>query len=422
MKYIQPYGVSDENAPYINGDPSIGRAGSIPPAASIEYPQREIVGFITDSGLTPVNEDLRQLSKSVQSGKVIYGIDTGTANAMVAALNPPVVALNPGLTVRIKKIGSKNTGPATLDVGTGVNQIKRASGALLNDNDLPAGIITELIWDGSVWQIANFQGTGIAETINNYAINIPYAVDSGTVNAMVASFTPAVTALSAGLMVLVKAANKNTGATTLTITGGVGTKAVVRPDGTPLQNGDIPLGAVAELIYDGVRWQLNGDLALGAINIYNLINAPFADVTTFFGSGTVYAPYYTKVMTPFSSVSSPTPASPPNVQLNSGYCQILMAGRYQLICGTLTASNSGSDPYTGLRSGHIYVNGGFVQIGAGWQSTGGGLYIKEAYGASATVIDAAAGAMINVAAEQINPGMGAYYLQYSCNMAVARVR
>ena len=25
MKYAQPYGVTDPNAPYINGDPSIGR-------------------------------------------------------------------------------------------------------------------------------------------------------------------------------------------------------------------------------------------------------------------------------------------------------------------------------------------------------------------------------------------------------------
>ncbi|MGY3130124.1 hypothetical protein ACVWZM_000806 [Bradyrhizobium sp. USDA 4501] len=419
MEYNPPYGISDPDAPYINGDPSIGRMGSIPPASSIEFPQREIVGFITQSGLTPTNDDLRQLSKAVQSGKVIYAVDTGTANAMVASLTPAITVLTPGLTVRIKKIGAKNTGPATLDVGTGVNLIKRASGASLLDNDLPAGIITELIWDGSVWQIANFQGTGVAETNNYYTINIPFAVDSGTVNAMVASFSPAIPAATAGLLVLVKAANRNTGATQLTITGGFGTYPVVRPDGTALQAGDIPLGAVAELIFDGAKWQLNGDLALGSINVYNLVNAPFADVANFSGSGVVYAPYYTKEMTPFTGMSG---GSAGNVVLSGGYCYFQVAGRYQILCGTLTASQSGSDPYTGLRSGHIYLNGGFVQIGSGWQSTGGGIYIKEAYGASACVVDVAAGYYLNVAAEQINPGTNAYNLQYSTNVSVARVR
>ena len=46
MKYNQPFGISDPNGAYINGDPSAGIAGSIPPAASIEYPQREIVNLI----------------------------------------------------------------------------------------------------------------------------------------------------------------------------------------------------------------------------------------------------------------------------------------------------------------------------------------------------------------------------------------
>ena len=48
MQYNQPYGVSDPNAPYINGNPTTGTMGSIPPAASIEFPQREIVDVISE--------------------------------------------------------------------------------------------------------------------------------------------------------------------------------------------------------------------------------------------------------------------------------------------------------------------------------------------------------------------------------------
>jgi hypothetical protein len=46
LLYNQPYGISDPNAPYINGNPSTGTMGSIPPALSIEHPQREIVKVI----------------------------------------------------------------------------------------------------------------------------------------------------------------------------------------------------------------------------------------------------------------------------------------------------------------------------------------------------------------------------------------
>ncbi|MCA1452826.1 hypothetical protein I6F35_06275 [Bradyrhizobium sp. BRP22] len=81
MKYNQPYGLPDEtilyDTPYINGDPSIGRAGSIPPGAGIEYDQREIVAVIQwayDHGYydyaaqlcqAPSNADLTQLLKAI---------------------------------------------------------------------------------------------------------------------------------------------------------------------------------------------------------------------------------------------------------------------------------------------------------------------------------------------------------------------
>lgn len=66
MKYNAPFGAANPDAPYVNGNPSIGVAGSIPPAESIEYPQREIVKAITDAGIVPNNNDLGQLSKAIR--------------------------------------------------------------------------------------------------------------------------------------------------------------------------------------------------------------------------------------------------------------------------------------------------------------------------------------------------------------------
>ncbi|WP_038384938.1 hypothetical protein [Bradyrhizobium elkanii] len=137
MKYNQPYGVSDANAPYVNGDPSIGRAGSIPPAASIEYPQREIVNLINAAGLTPDNADLAQLARGIQSGQLIYAVDTGTATAYAIALTPPLLQYYDGLFVWVIPSNS-NSGPATLNInGLGAKNIVRRGGALLSPGDMP---------------------------------------------------------------------------------------------------------------------------------------------------------------------------------------------------------------------------------------------------------------------------------------------
>jgi hypothetical protein len=155
MLYNQPYGVSDTNAAYINGNPSTGQMGSIPPAASIEYPQREIVNLITDAGLNPTNGDLHQLAKGVQSGQLIYGDDTGAANQVSIAVHPPVTTLIKGMQF-ITIFAHDNTGPASASVsGLGfieiVHPIDRTS---LNPLELRAGSIGCLAYDGTKFQLA----------------------------------------------------------------------------------------------------------------------------------------------------------------------------------------------------------------------------------------------------------------------------
>lgn len=65
------------NRPYIDANPSMGIEGSIPPAAAIEYPQREILAVITGAGLTPSNAALDQLKTAIQN--------------MIAASNSPAI-------------------------------------------------------------------------------------------------------------------------------------------------------------------------------------------------------------------------------------------------------------------------------------------------------------------------------------------
>jgi hypothetical protein len=104
MKYNQPFGISDPEAAYVNGNPSTGVMGSIPPAASVEYDQREIIAVIKyafDKGLidfnnvpcaAPTNADLTQLLKAIfgmarqnklQASMVIY-INSFTGDDVLA--------------------------------------------------------------------------------------------------------------------------------------------------------------------------------------------------------------------------------------------------------------------------------------------------------------------------------------------------
>ena len=153
MQYNQPYGVTDPNAGYINGNPQTGTAGSIPPAASIEYPQRELVNFIADSGIGPANNDLSQLAKSVQNGRVNWGQDQGSPNYIAITPTPAVVSLVPGLHFRIM-VMNVNTGPVYLNVSNlGWLQVVHGDKSPMGGGELYVYQIIDVAFDGSQWQM-----------------------------------------------------------------------------------------------------------------------------------------------------------------------------------------------------------------------------------------------------------------------------
>jgi hypothetical protein len=154
LKYVQPYGVSDPNAPYINGDPSIGQAGSIPPAAAFEHPMREIVHMEEKCGLAPLDTDLYQLLKAIRTQKVNWAIDTGTTNHLVCTFDPVLQAYNNGFVVRIQ-VGHTNTAPSEIDCGPGFRNIVRMDGSPLAAGDMPAGGIAKLCYVDNEFQLLN---------------------------------------------------------------------------------------------------------------------------------------------------------------------------------------------------------------------------------------------------------------------------
>jgi len=161
LKYSQPYGVSDPNASYTNGNPSTGTMGSIPPAAAIENPQREIVNTISSTGIiTPGDGDLSQLAKAIQSGQLNFEHDTGTANNYATNMSPNPGSYFEGLMVILKMLNT-NTGPSVLNLNSlGNKPIVRSDGSPLVGDDIVAGFYICFLYDGTSFRMVWSQGGG----------------------------------------------------------------------------------------------------------------------------------------------------------------------------------------------------------------------------------------------------------------------
>jgi hypothetical protein len=265
MKYNPPWNtafnrpVDDPNQPYINANPSAGIEGSVPPAESIEYPQREIVAATLLAGFNPSNDDLEQLTRGIRQGTAYATasvISGGDVNALYLNLNPKLDAYRPGLCLRVK-IPVENTGPVGINIDNlGIKSIVRASGAVMAAADLRANMVADIVYDGNVFQLVNYQGFSSTTTNENtYIVNVPYCVDLGSANHIIAPFSPPITTLTAGLFVFVKIAANCTGRTFISVNG-LPEVELLRTDLKALGPMDIITGMVCGMVYDGTKFQM----------------------------------------------------------------------------------------------------------------------------------------------------------------------
>lgn len=108
------------------------------------------------------------LDLQLQSGN--FAVDSGTANALVVTLNPIPSALTAGITLRIKKSASGNTGAATLNVnGLGAVNLTHANGTNVVSGELPANGTFTAVYDGTsfVMQSTAAGSGGFLQTANN---------------------------------------------------------------------------------------------------------------------------------------------------------------------------------------------------------------------------------------------------------------
>ncbi len=263
MKYQPPYGTTGNGLPppgspgYLNGNPAIGLAGSIFPAAMAEEPQTEIVNAIIAAGLVPTDNDLTQLTAAIKLlGRIPYVIDQGAQNHLVINPTPAITAYGAPLSPLLFAINVSyaNTGATDINVsGLGAVPLTRTTGAALSANDLTVGGIIIVGYNGAAFELLSVPGSleyPPPASLDHYGVDI-----SSSANSIIASCDSIGSSWPTGIYVAIKVANANTGATTVTLNG-LGPLPLTRGSGLALIAGDVAAGYIALMIFDGTEAQL----------------------------------------------------------------------------------------------------------------------------------------------------------------------
>lgn len=217
-------------------------------------------GNIVQVATAPFFPTLPAVPAGVLNGNWVYaGQDTGTANNYVITFGAGQAiptAYVAGMGVKFKALNA-NSAASVINVnGLGNVAIRRASGAAVATGDIVSGQMVELTYDGTNFQMQNYMGAG-AGTNTTTAVSIPYVADSGTLNALVGTYSPAITSGQqvAGLALTIKLANTITGAATINVNG-LGAKPIKTGDLANPPNGVYVAGEILLLIYDGTNYQI----------------------------------------------------------------------------------------------------------------------------------------------------------------------
>ena len=254
MQYTPPWGASDPNASFVNGNPAIGLPGSIVPAGAVEYPQREIINAVIAARLVPTSSDLDQLTEAIKLlGRIPFAVDGGSANHIVVNPTPAISAYSAPLIMAVQ-VSFANTGSTGVNVsGLGEIPLIRTTGAPMAPNDLPQSGLILIGLTGTSFQLLSVPGSlafPAAQQLNHYGVDI-----SSSANTIIATIDYVGASLPVGVPIMVKVANANTGAT-VAIINGFSSVPVTRGAGLSLTAGDTAAGYIALMVFDGAELQL----------------------------------------------------------------------------------------------------------------------------------------------------------------------
>lgn len=216
---------------------------------SVEMPANGGVSKLT-AGATAAIGDCGKLLSFTLSGAATYALPA----------TPPSVP-DGGGTNRWKVAAQNETG-STASLTLSATSPAKLDGTTAGTLALTPGSGVQIYTDGTDYftERGVTSPVGLATQAGVQQQSYTYAADTGAANAYAVSLTPAPT-IGAGSVVVFKAANANTGASTLAVNGGSATP-IKKEGSVALIAGDIAAGQIVCVVNDGTNWQMFGVPAL----------------------------------------------------------------------------------------------------------------------------------------------------------------
>jgi len=229
-------------------------------------------------------------AQQLQNQTATFAVAGGVANAYSATYTPNVTALTDGMCVSFRMpTGIDNTGASTFAAGTtSALPIYSADGVQLQGGELVGKANVTLRYNSiansgaGAWMLENVEGGArpvVYGSKSQHALAVGQAQTNavryagaagGTVNALTATLTPAPTAYTDGMQVIVRTTGTNTGNTTLNVNG-LGGRAVYGQGGALLLGGELVGNGISCFVYSSVygggafllAWTVAGGMAVG---------------------------------------------------------------------------------------------------------------------------------------------------------------
>lgn len=191
---------------------------------------------------------------SIQQQTVIWGTDTGAANAYAIAQTPAPTLVAGSLVAFVAT--HANTGASTLAVNGGsAKAIVKQGSVALGSGDIALNSVVVLTYDGTSFQ-ANIPASGITASAIQQQSYIWGGVAGGSPGVYTVTVTPTPTLVAGSVLAFrMGAANSNPSATpTIAINGG--SAITIKRNGNGLANNELANNAMVLLYYDGTAWEV----------------------------------------------------------------------------------------------------------------------------------------------------------------------
>lgn len=185
----------------------------------------------------------------------VWAIAGGVPDAITATYDPPIAALTDGLLLYIRAAAANVTATPTFNPDSlGPGPITKLGGVALSPGDISGANFEGILR----YNLANTRYELLNPAAGGAGGGIPWAIAGGTADVISANYSPAIVALTDGLLASFRAIGANTVVAPTFQPNAVAARPMVKLAGQPLVAGDIAgAGYEAVLRYDftNTRWE-----------------------------------------------------------------------------------------------------------------------------------------------------------------------